>query len=1134
MPINGLRNNLKRDLKLFLCLAVTILFGFMPAYAAGVVDILVTILSFFITIIGKCIVYVLEMVANLFLGAMSVDIDYLIGKGFLKGFEFFSDGIRLVATGIAIMIFIWQLFVVLWGPLIGAQQKQSIMAIVGRGLIFIPLTYFIQPLALIALKQFQAVYKEFLSVYLIDEEHIFRVRTITSYFDPDNFANNFDISAGSGALSFFLESQIQDALGVLIACVMIIVITWQFVKLLLEMAQRFVVMLFYVYLSPLAAACGVGPNSMQISKSALTLFLSSGVLWILNVWSVSICLSLFAAIERAIGGASDLFIWSLITYGALKIAQQLDDIFNAVGATNVRLSGSLLDDIVSVTKLSGMASGMYSSFQKGLDKFAENGWGAGKDPTRPVEPGGAASRIPASGVAAAGVAGAAGAGAKREPVQVGTPASVKSVQAGLAKAANGMQPPTQKTTPSGETPRSYPGQMASAVRNVASQTAVGRAVQGFKKTSDNISTRINAGVAEAHAAADNKAVNRLNGALGQDNASDRAQAMAQLAKQHPETFNNQAAKDYLGENMGLGENQKVAGMSVDKNGQLSAMVATSNADGSVSLNKVDGINDMQFGENAPHAAPGNPVQDSGSAGGAGGANGAFAAGNQSGVRVNYTDNDQNVRSATVTRDEGSGTFENGKPVARFGVYDDAGGRVTVTVPASMSEQEVGSLVANTASAETREKFANGGGNDLQLMGSHARLNMDEEGPRTLQVDGNTVSAAGMPTQEAAQISYSDHSGNVRAANVVRDAGSETMVGGNEMASFTMKSADGSTSATVSAPANMSASEVASVVSNTATPEVRERFEQGGGNVSHIADAGSKFDIDDGANRSVSNVSIPAQEATQISYSDHDGNAHTANVMREHGSETMVGGNEMANFTVRANDGSASTTVTAPASMSESEVASVVSNTATSEVRERFEQGGGSMSHVSETASKLDIDNSSERSVNTVNMPSSGFGTDGNDSFGGHNSTTTDHVDGSRWTPEYHAQVTESPVAQGQSDVSFVYPQIQESGTAVPTAGYAKFEGMDPNGQAQYSYGMNNEVKGTVTLDKNITAEELSAMLMQKDGGGNPAVQEMRKNLGFTKEYTKGEADAVRDVMQKAKRSKKGVMTSEDAPIKPEK
>lgn len=1155
MPISKLRNSIKKDLKLFLCLAAAGLVGFIPAYAGGITDILVSVFGFFILAITKGIVWVLEMLSNLFLGAMSVDVNTLISNGYLKGFETFAEGIRIVATGIALAIVMWQLFVVLWGPLIGAQQTQSVMAIVTRGLIFVPLTYFIQPLALGVLKQFQSVYNAFLSVYNANPDGVFGVKLLSDYINPDTFMNDLGISGSN-----IIETTIQDILGTAMACIMIAVITWQFIKLLLELAQRFVAMLFYVYLSPLAAACGVGANSIQITKSALTLFVSSGVLWVLNVWSVSVCLGLFSAVDTAVGsGASGFFLWSVLTYGALKIAQQLDDIFNAVGATNVRLSGSLLDDIVSMTKMSEWAGRMYGGAQDALNRFAENGLGgAGKDPNKPVGPDGqcgTTNKIPNNTVPTS-------ADQTKTPLQTGAKNAPNAASA--APAANGMKPPVAKTAADGSPARSFGQQAGAKAMDIAGRTAAGRFVRGVKKTGENLSTRVNAGVAEAQTAADNRAMARMHGALSQDSAENRAKAMAQLAKNHPGDLNNQAVKDYLGENMGLAENQQVASLAVGKDGQLSAMVATNNGDGSITMSKVNGINDMSFGPNASHSA-GQGAQPS-SAGGttvgggsavpggnavSGGANGTGGSGMTSvpqGTQITYKDLEGNSRTASVMKNEGSGTIKDGKPVASFSVIpDDGGSPVTISAPANMSEQDVASLVANTASQDVQDHFKQGG-NEMQLAGSAARLSLDDTAPRSVNVGGsaaggNAITSDGARSADGGmtQIRYSDTAGNAHTASVMREAGSKTMQDGKQMATFTVTPDNGGNSVSISAPASMSEQEVGAMVANTASSEVQKHFSQGG-DTTQLASSVAGLNIDNNAPRSVE-VSEPTvvggssasagHETTQINYSGYDGNAHTASVMREVGSETMRDGKEMATFTVTPDNGGSSVSITAPASMTEQEVGSLVANSASSDVTQRFEQGGGSMNQVRDTTSHLDLNDSADRSVETSHV-SSTQSTSSETAHSVAGNVTTAHSDGTMWTQEFTAQVQESPIDPGRSDLQFSYAQQQANGNSVPADGFVRYESAGPDGQVQYQYGANNEVKGTITLDKNITAEELSALLMQKDGGGQAAVQEIRKNLGFTKEYSKSEADGFRDVMDKAKRMKKGVATSEEAPIKADK
>ena len=81
MPKSKLRNSVKNDIKLFLCLAVVILVGFVPAYAGGITDIFVSIFGFFITVIASSIAWLLELIANTFLNAMGTDVQEMLDAG---------------------------------------------------------------------------------------------------------------------------------------------------------------------------------------------------------------------------------------------------------------------------------------------------------------------------------------------------------------------------------------------------------------------------------------------------------------------------------------------------------------------------------------------------------------------------------------------------------------------------------------------------------------------------------------------------------------------------------------------------------------------------------------------------------------------------------------------------------------------------------------------------------------------------------------------------------------------------------------------------------------------------------------------------------------------------------------------
>ena len=241
--------------------------------------------------------------------------------------------------------------------------------------------------------------------------------------------------------------------------------------------------------------------------------------------------------------------------------------------------------------------------------------------------------------------------------------------------------------------------------------------------------------------------------------------------------------------------------------------------------------------------------------------------------------------------------------------------------------------ANTASQDVQDHFKQGG-NEMQLAGSAARLSLDDTAPRSVNVGGsaaggNAITSDGARSADGGmtQIRYSDTAGNAHTASVMREAGSKTMQDGKQMATFTVTPDNGGNSVSISAPASMSEQEVGAMVANTASSEVQKHFSQGG-DTTQLASSVAGLNIDNNAPRSVE-VSEPTvvggssasagHETTQINYSGYDGNAHTASVMREVGSETMRDGKEMATFTVTPDNGGSSVSITAPASMTEQEV-----------------------------------------------------------------------------------------------------------------------------------------------------------------------------------------------------------------------
>lgn len=142
------------------------------------------------------------------------------------------------------------------------------------------------------------------------------------------------ISLGDGISAFDLS-----ALGtLLVVLAMLFLIWWNLVKLILECAQRYIICVVTINLSPLAFATATTEQTKETAMNWLKMFWSQCVLLVLNIWVVGIART--ALNNGMIGGSStELVTWALITYAFLKIAQKLDDMMHAAGLKVTRMNG---------------------------------------------------------------------------------------------------------------------------------------------------------------------------------------------------------------------------------------------------------------------------------------------------------------------------------------------------------------------------------------------------------------------------------------------------------------------------------------------------------------------------------------------------------------------------------------------------------------------------------------------------------------------------------------------------------------------------------------------------------------------------------------------------------------------------
>lgn len=121
-----------------------------------------------------------------------------------------------------------------------------------------------------------------------------------------------------------------EGAALVVSVVFLFLIWWNLIKLVLECAERYIICVFTILLSPLAFATATNERTKDTAVNWMQMFWSQCVLLILNIWVVGIART---ALDIGLVGASveSVVKWGLVTYAYLKIAQKLDDMLAKAG-----------------------------------------------------------------------------------------------------------------------------------------------------------------------------------------------------------------------------------------------------------------------------------------------------------------------------------------------------------------------------------------------------------------------------------------------------------------------------------------------------------------------------------------------------------------------------------------------------------------------------------------------------------------------------------------------------------------------------------------------------------------------------------------------------------------------------------
>lgn len=218
--------------------------------------------------IAEQVMHGLDLISTSVLGALGCNMNT-----FLRYFPAAGTMYKIfvaLAIGLILLNWIWQLFKN-FGLSAGIEAEDPVKLSI-RSLVFILLTYFANEIVDIVLKIGGTPYNWIL----------------TSALPPLNFSNF------NSVLITILGVCANGAVA-LIALILVLILAWNYIKLLFEAAERYVLLGVLVYTAPVAFAMGASQTTSSIFTSWCRMFGGQIFLLVMNAW----CLRLFTSMVGA-------------------------------------------------------------------------------------------------------------------------------------------------------------------------------------------------------------------------------------------------------------------------------------------------------------------------------------------------------------------------------------------------------------------------------------------------------------------------------------------------------------------------------------------------------------------------------------------------------------------------------------------------------------------------------------------------------------------------------------------------------------------------------------------------------------------------------------------------------------------
>ena len=275
--------------------------------------------------IAEQVMNILDMINTSVLGALGCDMETFLR--YFPAAETFYSIIVALAVGLLMLNLIFQLLRNF--GIMNSGEAENPVSLTARTMFFLFLVLFADDILNIVLKIGGTPFG-----WMMTEE-----------LPPINFADF------NSVLLMILGVSLNGSIA-LIALILLVMLAWNYLKLLFEAAERYVLLGVLVYTAPMAFSMGGSMNTINIFRSWCRMLGGQIFMILMNVWCLRIFTSMFANfISNPLSLENGNFlIWFLCAIGFLKISQKIDNFMQMLGINVGRTGSSMLGEAAIAMK----------------------------------------------------------------------------------------------------------------------------------------------------------------------------------------------------------------------------------------------------------------------------------------------------------------------------------------------------------------------------------------------------------------------------------------------------------------------------------------------------------------------------------------------------------------------------------------------------------------------------------------------------------------------------------------------------------------------------------------------------------------------------------------------------------------